>query len=318
MKKGLFFLIILLLAVGCSIETSDNGDTNNSPEAGSLYKECYPNGTCNSGLVCDNEYNICTKDNAKDDNEDGDTDSEEEPSDGTDTAPEESSDGGNSEPEDPQGYTESKYEDYVLFNGHAILFDYTTDSEYEEKKGNVEGTLNVVFGGEYYDLNLDSAFIYPGEVIMIVAEKVVDKETDTKLTMSVYLFESQIENIRKFGADAGYEDEVGFAPRVEIYQHRNFEEEGFAYTKYLAAGKKSQPAPELAGEWYSDGRMMLFLDENLNIAEGEDFKLSFDADLTADAEKIGGLVYGDLGQCYDLESGEQIDCPEDIETIAGF
>lgn len=315
MKKVLFlFIVLLFMAIGCSTETSENGESSTS-EKGSLDRECYPNATCNKGLVCDTEHNVCVKDDAKGDNEDGDTDSEEEPSDGTNTAPEEGSDGGNSEPEDPQGYTESKYEDYVLFNGHGILFDY---SEYEEKKGNVEGNLNVVFGGESYDLDLVAAFVALGEVIEIVARTVVDKETETGLSMSVYLLKKQIENILKFGADAGYEDEVGFAPRVEIYKHRHFEEEGFAYIKYIAAGKKSQPAPELAGEWYSDGRMMLFLDENLNIAEGEDFKLSFDADLTTDAEEILEVVSGDLGQCYDLESSEQIECPEDIGTKAGF
>ena len=317
MKKVFFLLtVVLFIAVGCSVETSENNESS-TPEMGSLYKECYPNETCNKGLVCDTKHNVCVEDDAKGDNEEGDTDSGEEPSDGTDTAPEEGSDGGNSEPEGPQGYTESKYEDHALFNGHGVLFDYK-DEDFEEKKGNAEGTLDVVFGGESYDFDLVTAFIYPeSEVVIISAEKLLDKETGTTLMMSVYLFESQIEKIRQFGADLGYEDEVDFAPQVAIYKNRSFKEEGFAYTKYIAAGKKSEPASELA-ERYSDGRMMLFLDENLNIAEGEDFKVSFDSNLAFDAEEVNEIMYGDLGQCYDLESGYQIDCPEDIETKAGF
>lgn len=315
MKKVFFLLIAaLFIAAGCSVETSENGENSNS-EMGSLDKECYPNETCNKGLVCDTEHNVCVKDNNKDE----DTDPEDVPSDGTDTAPEDGSDDGNSEPEGTQGYTESKYEDHALFNGHGVLFDYSTEYEYEEKKGNVEGTLDVVFGGESYDFDLISAFIYPeSEVVIISAEKMVDKETGTTLMMSVYLFESQIEKIRKFGADLGYEDEVDFAPQITFYKNRHFEEEGFAYSKYLAAGKQSKPVPELAGGLYSDGRMMLFLDENLNIAAGEDFRLSFDVDITDETEEVEEIIYGDLGQCYDLESGEEIDCPEDIETKAGF
>ena len=45
-------------------EEPDDSDTRESEhyEQGDLYGECYPNETCNTGLVCDAENNICIKD----------------------------------------------------------------------------------------------------------------------------------------------------------------------------------------------------------------------------------------------------------------
>lgn len=67
-------------------EQPDNEDTGR--KQGELYGECYPNATCNKGLVCDEENNICIKDPASGD---PDSDAAEIDDDG-DTTPEQPDD----------------------------------------------------------------------------------------------------------------------------------------------------------------------------------------------------------------------------------
>ena len=59
-------------------ETASDDDTDTAEpqrNEGELYGECYPNKTCNDGLVCDTENNICIKDDSagKDDSDNGDS-----------------------------------------------------------------------------------------------------------------------------------------------------------------------------------------------------------------------------------------------------
>lgn len=60
MKKILFYMLlfaaVLFLAAvsGCS--------KNNGKKRGEIYGECYPNKTCNKGLICDKEENVCIND----------------------------------------------------------------------------------------------------------------------------------------------------------------------------------------------------------------------------------------------------------------
>lgn len=49
---------------GKSEKTADNGN-DSGRETGSLYGECYPNETCDKGLECDVENNICVKETEK-------------------------------------------------------------------------------------------------------------------------------------------------------------------------------------------------------------------------------------------------------------
>ena len=308
MKKGLFFLITLLFAVGCNVGTSDNGDANNSSEAGALYKECYPNGTCNSGLVCDNEYNICTKDNAKDDNQDEDKTSDE-----TDTAPDgDNGDSGDSEPEDfKESYKQSNYDNYVLFKGESVL----QDGEAEDFKSDNTVELEIVINGETYrDFEEILASVYHGS-ILIGSSKLIDEENDVFLTMTFDLSQKDLKTIRDFAEDIGYEDEIDFAPHAMIYKAKTFSEEGFTYNKFIAVGVKSETNQYFKG--YSEGRMQLFYDENSTFDVGENFKIAFDLHLTADTDEINLQTYGSIF-CFDSESFEELDCPEDIETIAGF
>lgn len=65
-------------------EEPDNEDPGR--KQGELYGECYPNATCNTGLVCDEENNICIKDpNGSADDSDNDA---AETDDDVDTTPE--------------------------------------------------------------------------------------------------------------------------------------------------------------------------------------------------------------------------------------
>ncbi|MBO7126151.1 hypothetical protein J6W78_01240, partial [bacterium] len=57
MKRLLVFLAMLSLVFmfGCG----DGGSDNNGKKQGELYGSCYPNKTCNEGLVCDEENDVC-------------------------------------------------------------------------------------------------------------------------------------------------------------------------------------------------------------------------------------------------------------------
>ena len=122
-------LLIMFFAVSCGSSSNNESkdNTDSGRKQGELYGECYPNATCNKGLVCDEEDNICIKDpngsgNDSDNNltetgDDGDSTPEqpdnEEPdgdpdtSDSTDDAdtsdsqPDEDADADSGDPEEP-------------------------------------------------------------------------------------------------------------------------------------------------------------------------------------------------------------------------
>ena len=102
------FTVVLLVSCGSSgnSENKDNTDTGETatdedsgmadsepgdtaseqPDSedhgrkqGELYGECYPNATCNKGLVCDEENNICIKDPNSSDSDETDDDSDSTP-----------------------------------------------------------------------------------------------------------------------------------------------------------------------------------------------------------------------------------------------
>lgn len=105
MKKLFLFLAVcsLFLIASCggssskdnSADNADSGDsTDDDRKQGDLYGECYPNETCNKGLICDVENNICIKDPG-----DGSNDSDSNASDSTPEQPDDtgdSQDGGDS------------------------------------------------------------------------------------------------------------------------------------------------------------------------------------------------------------------------------
>ena len=99
MKRFLSLCLILsaiVLVFGCGekkekspYEYPDDNPTNDDSGRimGELYGECYPNKTCNEGLVCDKDNNICIKDPGNPEEPADDTDTEEpEPDQDTDTS----------------------------------------------------------------------------------------------------------------------------------------------------------------------------------------------------------------------------------------
>ena len=89
--KKIFMLfccfMAILFMVSCGGSSSDNNSVSNF---GKLGKECYPNKTCDSGLICEDESNTCIEDSS---NPINDSDiSSEEPDDNADTSSEQNDD----------------------------------------------------------------------------------------------------------------------------------------------------------------------------------------------------------------------------------
>ena len=61
---------------GTTLEPDDDSTAPSERKQGELYGECYPNETCNKGLICDVENNICVKENYNTSDDDGDTSSD--------------------------------------------------------------------------------------------------------------------------------------------------------------------------------------------------------------------------------------------------
>ena len=91
-------------------DSADSGQDDATPEEpdseepdrkqGELYGECYPNATCNKGLVCDEENNICIKDSGTSEQPDSDSDETDDDSDSTPEQPESEEPGGDSDTTD--------------------------------------------------------------------------------------------------------------------------------------------------------------------------------------------------------------------------
>ena len=85
----LLFVFTVFLSVSCDsgVKLNNPNDPNNriSQGMGESGKECYPNNTCNKGLVCDEETSTCIKDPENADEDKTDTASENDDEDQTDT-----------------------------------------------------------------------------------------------------------------------------------------------------------------------------------------------------------------------------------------
>ena len=122
---------------------SDNDSDAAEPQRneGELYGECYPNNTCNEGLVCDTENNICIKDKSsgKDDSDSGDsTDDKDAGEDKNDAEPQPDEDSG-----DPQPDEDSGNENDDDGNGSDDDTDTATDTEEAEKCAEAGGNWNA-------------------------------------------------------------------------------------------------------------------------------------------------------------------------------
>lgn len=99
MKKFLIVLALfctMIFVVGCGGDSKHDSDSVTN--FGKLGYECYPNKTCDEGLICDTGNNVCIEDteNQTNDSDNGDTTSDEGDSQPDDTTPK----GGDSQPDD--------------------------------------------------------------------------------------------------------------------------------------------------------------------------------------------------------------------------
>jgi hypothetical protein len=322
MKKGLFLLIaVFFIAFGCTVETSENNEKDNNSEQGTLYHECYPNETCNKGLVCEQETNVCVREGASDDNKDGDTapDGEENGTDGTDTASE-NEEGDNSDTASEsdgfkESYNKSKYENHILFKGEGTLTNLDFENDPDLNKSDATGNFEIAIDGTTYK-DFDKIMIYTYDTIILIGgSKILDKEKGIYFATSLYLMTSDLETIRDFADDLGFNGEIDFAPSAVVNKSRAIDED-LSCNKNLAVGMRSGNKSEAASaNWYSDGRMQLFIDKNSTFAAGETFKIALDVSLSTDITDINNQGFAEYA-CYNGEG--EIDCPEDIATLAGF
>ena len=92
-------------------DTADSGHGDTTPEQpdnedpgrkqGELYGECYPNATCNKGLVCDEENNVCIKDPAGNNSDNDVSDSTPDDGDSTPEQPDDADSADDSDTSDP-------------------------------------------------------------------------------------------------------------------------------------------------------------------------------------------------------------------------
>ena len=141
MKKLVVFLAMLslLFMFGCGDKGSDSGK-----KQGELYGSCYPNKTCNDGLVCDEENDVCLPDGADDDSdadidtpdtektdEDPDTGDTDEDEDDADT-----SDTGKTDDDSDTGTPVTPDEDADTDTSENPDSDNDTDTDTPETNGN--------------------------------------------------------------------------------------------------------------------------------------------------------------------------------------
>lgn len=83
MKKIFMVMFLLLLAAAVSCGSNSGSDR----KQGEIYGECFKDKTCNEGLVCDEEYNVCIKDDEDSDDikPDHEEDKDEDDEDDSDT-----------------------------------------------------------------------------------------------------------------------------------------------------------------------------------------------------------------------------------------
>ena len=113
MKKILVVLILFcaFFMISCGSDSSKpvSGGEDSVSNFGKLGSECYPNKTCDAGLLCDEESNLCIEDpenpvndsdNSSEQTDDNTDTSSEQTNDDVDTTPDNDSDSGETNPDD--------------------------------------------------------------------------------------------------------------------------------------------------------------------------------------------------------------------------
>ena len=110
-------------------EQPDNEETGR--KQGELYGECYPNATCNKGLVCDEENNICIKDPNG-----GSNDSDNDAS--------ETDDDGDSTPEQPESGDPDSDSDTADSTDDADTSDSQSDNDADTDSGDPDEPCTTI------------------------------------------------------------------------------------------------------------------------------------------------------------------------------
>lgn len=101
------------------VDINNDSDNEQGRKQGELYGECYPNKTCNLGLICDVENNICIKDTESSENNDSDSPHEQDEND-RDTDIPEQDDGDNDSNTDPDNGDSSTDNDTDTDSGDSL------------------------------------------------------------------------------------------------------------------------------------------------------------------------------------------------------
>ena len=156
---------VMFLMIGCgSSSSSDNDSVTNF---GKLGRECYPNETCDKGLICDTDNNICVEDpgNPINDSDKTDSGSDEESdtesdSDSGDTIP----DGADTTPEQPDNDTDTDSGDTTPDEGDTEPDGGDTESDNDHPQTPDTLTLGNICTGQTSCYNVSSSACPTSEI----------------------------------------------------------------------------------------------------------------------------------------------------------
>ncbi|MBP5435593.1 DUF1566 domain-containing protein [bacterium] len=98
--RRISFCLLFFLLMFCLLACDKNSE--NKRQRGEIYGECYQDGTCDEGLKCDIENNICIKDpQTPEENDEDETDSDDLDIDSTDESDSDSDNQNDAKPKDP-------------------------------------------------------------------------------------------------------------------------------------------------------------------------------------------------------------------------
>ena len=356
MKKFYFifalFCAFFLVSCGSGSSSKTDGTGNGGSSAadtGKLGGECYPNETCNKGLICDTENNLCVEDpeNPADDSDKTDSDSDGETDTGSESdtdstdSQHENQDSGNSEPDDDDssdsgsdsGDSQPDNDADSGDSGKACKLDEAYATIEAEKYftfkgwGKINNSLSSVaaqmvttalVGVEGRDLDYASSHSYfynttlddqPAILLQAVGDPNFSIGKITTL-VNVYIPIEDINLMKKNGTN-----HLDQAPIVKIMDITETSDSAYQKLCFLATNDVDKT------DKHKLGKMQICYNKNEDFSAGETFKLSMAAELTVGEDILD--VYDDVDSmddlctCYDVETEEKIDCTTIDWTVVG-
>ena len=186
-------------------EEPDETDTDESgKKQGELYGRCYPNKTCNDGLVCDEENDICIKD-PKNDSETPDNDTPEEPEDNDipetpDETPDETTDTDTPETPDETPVVPEVTENHKI-SGSVQAGSATEVALYECGKTETIASSNTDANGRFaFNADISSSKTYcvkTGDLASCFKGMSDHTANISEITTAAYLLDKNCEDLRK-------------------------------------------------------------------------------------------------------------------------